>query len=99
MIIQYIKTRLLFLSGLVHWIKHKQKMAIDRSEKAKVKLDQLCETRNPFSIDQLNYTRGFFEAQWQDQQDFQQTHSNLETEERERLAEYLDRQATLETLR
>ncbi|PLW13185.1 hypothetical protein PCASD_19009 [Puccinia coronata f. sp. avenae] len=74
-------------------------MAIDRSEKAKVELDRLCETRNPFSIDQLNYTRGFFEAQWQDQQDFQQTHSNSETEERERLAEYLDRQATLETLR
>ncbi|PLW35882.1 hypothetical protein PCASD_12115 [Puccinia coronata f. sp. avenae] len=74
-------------------------MAIDRSEKAKVELDRLCETRNPFSIDQLNYTRGFFEAQWRDQRDFQQTHSNLETEERERLAEYLDRQATLETLR
>ncbi|PLW23158.1 hypothetical protein PCASD_16526 [Puccinia coronata f. sp. avenae] len=74
-------------------------MVFNRSEKAKVELDRLCETRNPFSIDQLNYTRGFFEAQWQDQRDFQQTHTNSETEERERLAEYLDRQATLETLR
>jgi hypothetical protein len=94
-----MKTRILFSFGLVHWIKQKQKMAFNRSEKAKVELDRLCETRNPFSIDQLNYTRGFFEAQWQDQRDFQQTHMNSETEERELLAEYLDRQATLETLR
>jgi hypothetical protein len=74
-------------------------MAINRSEKAKDELERLSKTQNPFSNDQINYTREFLEAQWQDQRAFQQTHTNSETEERECLAEYLDRQATLETLR
>jgi hypothetical protein len=91
--------RIQFLFGSVHWIKHKQKMAIEQCEKAKDKLDRLSKTHNPFANSQLNYKCNFFEAQWQDQQTFQKTHTNLETEERERLAEYLDHQATLKTLR
>ncbi|POW21839.1 hypothetical protein PSHT_01926 [Puccinia striiformis] len=38
-------------------------------------------------------------AQWQDQRDFQQNHLDTETAERERLAVYLDREATLTKVR
>ncbi|PLW37595.1 hypothetical protein PCASD_09036 [Puccinia coronata f. sp. avenae] len=85
--------------SLIHWIKYKQKMAVDCSEKAKDELASLSRTQNPFSSNQTNYTRKFFETQWQDQRSFQQTHTSAETEERECLAEFLDRQATLEILR
>ncbi|KAI9614943.1 hypothetical protein KEM48_005855 [Puccinia striiformis f. sp. tritici PST-130] len=38
-------------------------------------------------------------TQWQDQRDFQQNHLDTETAERERLAVYLDREATLTKVR
>ena len=94
-----VEAKLKFGTGIVHWITHKHKMAIDRSDKAKEELDSLSKTQNPFSTDQLNYTREFFEEQWRDQQAFQQNHTNAQTEEQELLAEYLDQKATLENLR
>ncbi|OAV96313.1 hypothetical protein, variant [Puccinia triticina 1-1 BBBD Race 1] len=85
--------------SLVVWIKHKYKMACEKGDAASARLNELTRVQNPFSLDQSTYNREFFESQWQDQRNFQQNHTDVETEERERLAVYLDRHATLETLR
>jgi hypothetical protein len=87
------------LINAARWIKHKYKIAVKRGEGAKACLDGLTRLRNPFSLPQINYTSDFFKSQWEDQRNFQQNHSEAETEERERLAAYLDQQATLDALR
>ncbi|KAA1080869.1 hypothetical protein PGT21_050213 [Puccinia graminis f. sp. tritici] len=87
------------ISSLVGWIKHKYQMADNKGEAARAQLAELATVQNVFSNDQSNYDHQFFESQWQDQRSFQENHTNAETEERERLAVYLDRQATLEKLR
>ncbi|KAI9620201.1 hypothetical protein H4Q26_013769 [Puccinia striiformis f. sp. tritici PST-130] len=83
----------------IDWIKHKYKIAGEKGDTARAQLVELTKVPNEFSLDQSNYNREFFESQWQDQRRFQQNHTTIESEEQERLAVYLNRQATLETLR
>ncbi|KAI7946409.1 hypothetical protein MJO29_010936, partial [Puccinia striiformis f. sp. tritici] len=88
-----------FSQYVVDWIKHKYKIAGEKGDTARAQLVELTKVPNEFSLDQSNYNREFFESQWQDQRRFQQNHTTIESEEQERLAVYLNRQATLETLR
>jgi hypothetical protein len=45
------------------------------------------------------YTTEYFKSQWDDQVTFHKRHSDAETEENERLAAFLDQEATLSRLR
>ncbi|KAA1087822.1 hypothetical protein PGTUg99_012270 [Puccinia graminis f. sp. tritici] len=84
---------------LVHWIEHKYHQAARRKEESTIKLDSLSKLINPFVSPRATYDLRFFEEQWNHQRQFQLTHSDADRERQERLAMFLDREASLNRLR
>jgi putative heme degradation protein len=84
---------------LVHWIEHKYDQAVRRKEESTIKLDLLSKMINPFVSPRSTYDLRFFEEQWNHQRQFQLTHTDADRERQERLAMFLDQEASLNRLR
>jgi hypothetical protein len=84
---------------LVHWIEHKYHQAAQRKEESTIKLDSLSKLINPFISPRATYDLRFFEEQWNHQRQFQLTHTNADRKRQERLAMFLDWEASLNRLR
>ncbi|PLW37089.1 hypothetical protein PCANC_19025 [Puccinia coronata f. sp. avenae] len=70
-------------------------MALSKQLEAQNLLAPLLALPNPHKPGQPMYTTEYFKSQWDDQVTFHKRHSDAETEENERLAAFLDQEATL----
>ena len=86
---------------IAQWLRHKLETAKAKLNQARIDLAGLQRIPNPFSASPQAsyYTRHFFRQQWADQRSFQLRHTDADRDRQERLAAYLDREATLEGLR
>ncbi|PLW41410.1 hypothetical protein PCANC_12011 [Puccinia coronata f. sp. avenae] len=87
------------INKLPNWIRQKHKMALSKQLEAQNLLAPLLALPNPHKPGQPMYTTEYFKSQWDDQVTFHKRHSDAETEENERLAAFLDQEATLSRLR
>ncbi|PLW52161.1 hypothetical protein PCANC_10269 [Puccinia coronata f. sp. avenae] len=84
---------------IVQWLWQKHRIASAKQLDAEKTLGSLIVLRNPFDVNEGMYTPDFFKSQWTDQVNFQKGHDDAQTEENERLASFLDQEATLTRLR
>jgi hypothetical protein len=85
--------------NVVQWLRQKHRIASAKQLDAEKTLGSLIVLRNPFDVNEGMYTPDFFKLQWTDQVNFQKGHDDAQTEENERLASFLDQEATLTRLR
>ncbi|PLW51479.1 hypothetical protein PCASD_00440 [Puccinia coronata f. sp. avenae] len=85
--------------NVVQWLWQKHRIASAKQLDAEKTLGSLIVLQNPFDVNEGMYTPDFFKSQWTDQVNFQKGHDDAQTEENERLASFLDQEATLTRLR
>ncbi|KNF04130.1 hypothetical protein PSTG_02834 [Puccinia striiformis f. sp. tritici PST-78] len=82
-----------------HWLCRKFNAAITRRIQTRLILQQLLRQQNPFDSQGRNYKKSFFKQQWTSQREFRHNRTGPEDEQRCKLVELYEKEATVARLR